>query len=531
MESILRDNYKPEESLSLVDLLEADRDNQIQAQRLSDLCGDDINVCTYSKGYVNQSVFACLDCTAHELNSTVDKLDSTKLAGFCLGCSMNCHLDHHVVELWTKRKFKCDCGNSKWRGTNHSECVLSCKKDAVNVLNRYNHNFIGKYCYCHREYCAAEEAMHQCLLCQDWFHETCIIVHHLKANPELKRKYDQQHRSEMTIMTNIQTANDRGNESNDANPKMESTGNSEISKISQISKNDEESFFEHFRKCLIPSHDEENTQSVDAFVCKHCALKNQELLLPYRWKKDSAIHHESNAFNESNDSKVEENTTTNTKEESQQTVTSLAGNKRTFSSMAEDTECGADGSGMRKKRKYNKLDENYDSERIEQIRNKLQEQKSKDNSNCHRVLMDLEKAQEWTSVIGGGLWMESGWVDRLCQCTECMTNVYGQYKLEWLFEADEVRDGNSVDVNAQSLDVDPSQSLSSEFSTDAMVASSISKLPRQQALDALQVVVKGTDVIKQRLREFLRKSPPKKVITPDDIHEMFRATVTPMKPL
>jgi len=36
------------------------------------------------------------------------------MAGFCYSCSITCHTDHDVYELWTKRHFRCDCGNSKF---------------------------------------------------------------------------------------------------------------------------------------------------------------------------------------------------------------------------------------------------------------------------------------------------------------------------------------------------------------------------------------------------------------------------------
>lgn len=29
-------------------------------------------------------------------------------------CSYNCHEGHDLVELYTKRAFRCDCGNSKF---------------------------------------------------------------------------------------------------------------------------------------------------------------------------------------------------------------------------------------------------------------------------------------------------------------------------------------------------------------------------------------------------------------------------------
>lgn len=77
-----------------------------------------------------------------------------------------------VVELWTKRNFRCDCGNSKF---GEFYCNLFANKDIENAENLYNHNFKGLYCTCGRPYPDpdAEEQveMIQCCLCEDWFHE------------------------------------------------------------------------------------------------------------------------------------------------------------------------------------------------------------------------------------------------------------------------------------------------------------------------------------------------------------------------
>ena len=80
-----------------------------------------------------------------------------------------------IVELWTKRNFRCDCGNSKF---GEFFCKLFANKDVENVENAYNHNFKGSYCTCGRPYPdpEAEEQveMIQCCICEDWFHEEHI---------------------------------------------------------------------------------------------------------------------------------------------------------------------------------------------------------------------------------------------------------------------------------------------------------------------------------------------------------------------
>lgn len=76
------------------------------------------------------------------------------------------------MELWTKRNFRCDCGNSKF---GEFFCKLLASKDVENPQNLYNHNFRGLYCTCGLPYPDpdAEEQveMIQCCVCEDWFHE------------------------------------------------------------------------------------------------------------------------------------------------------------------------------------------------------------------------------------------------------------------------------------------------------------------------------------------------------------------------
>lgn len=81
-----------------------------------------------------------------------------------------------VVELWTRRSFRCDCGNSKFGS---AACQLCPNKEPENAGNTYNHNYKGLYCFCKRPYPDPERAeddeeeedMTQCVACEDWFHD------------------------------------------------------------------------------------------------------------------------------------------------------------------------------------------------------------------------------------------------------------------------------------------------------------------------------------------------------------------------
>lgn len=126
------------------------------------LAGSDPHNCSYSRGYVKrQAVFACSTCTPA----------SSPPAGLCLACANKCHDGHDIYELYTKRNFRCDCGNSKF---GVFRCQLLPVKDVANNKNLYNHNFSGCYCTCERPYPDTDDQVNdemiQCVVCEDWFH-------------------------------------------------------------------------------------------------------------------------------------------------------------------------------------------------------------------------------------------------------------------------------------------------------------------------------------------------------------------------
>ncbi|XP_061374124.1 uncharacterized protein LOC133316398 [Gastrolobium bilobum] len=157
MDGAFDDEAEP--AVTIGEYLEEVEERELEADLV--LGGDDGKECTYSKGYMKrQAIFSCLTCTP----------DGN--AGVCTACSLSCHDGHQIVELWTKRNFRCDCGNSKF---GEFFCKIFPNKDVENVENSYNHNFKGSYCTCGRPYPDpdAEEQveMIQCCICEDWFHE------------------------------------------------------------------------------------------------------------------------------------------------------------------------------------------------------------------------------------------------------------------------------------------------------------------------------------------------------------------------
>lgn len=93
--------------------------------------------CTFKLGFIRQAVYACKTCSA---------LDPANPAGMCYGCSIACHADHEVLELFPKRNFRCDCGLKNKFGGNTCELDMDSKVATRNEDNTYNHNFLGRYC-------------------------------------------------------------------------------------------------------------------------------------------------------------------------------------------------------------------------------------------------------------------------------------------------------------------------------------------------------------------------------------------------
>ncbi|PWA00287.1 hypothetical protein BB558_003670 [Smittium angustum] len=223
-------------SLSAPEFLKLQEELEKEAARI--LPGK-FDLCTFDKGYISQPLYACLTCSKIKSSSnhqnplqnnsdifssiikeglskkTQDPSGTLNLqptlernlqqsswnsrisdtftekpsdpntkppnfepAGICYSCSISCHSKHDVVELFSKRNFKCDCGTTKL--LHNAPCSLKPNniqvKSTTNKNNNYNHNFWGYYCRCDTFYDPESETreMIQCFSCNDWFHDSCI---------------------------------------------------------------------------------------------------------------------------------------------------------------------------------------------------------------------------------------------------------------------------------------------------------------------------------------------------------------------
>ncbi|KAM0335846.1 hypothetical protein ACHAQA_000896 [Verticillium albo-atrum] len=149
-----------------------------------------IENCTKVLGPLRQSVFACLTCTPAPKNAS----DPFSPAGVCYSCSVQCHGEHALVEIFTKRNFTCDCGTTRLPKTNPCSLRINpatntkgdVHSEEPDVNNRYNQNFRNRFCGCECDYDPFQQkgTMFQCLglgtsetggCGEDWYHPGCLV--------------------------------------------------------------------------------------------------------------------------------------------------------------------------------------------------------------------------------------------------------------------------------------------------------------------------------------------------------------------
>ncbi|KAF2687767.1 hypothetical protein K458DRAFT_360453 [Lentithecium fluviatile CBS 122367] len=164
------------------------------------------DTCTRDLGPLKQKLYSCLDCNPPPANSS----DPYVPAAVCYACSISCHCEHEMVELFNKRNFVCDCGTDRF--PEKTPCNLRINKETglkggvtgeeSAKGNHYNQNFRNKFCGCAQDYDATKEegTMFQCLglgtvadggCGEDWWHPECLLgfsrkdfkvyVHEMKA--------------------------------------------------------------------------------------------------------------------------------------------------------------------------------------------------------------------------------------------------------------------------------------------------------------------------------------------------------------
>ncbi|ROV94570.1 hypothetical protein VMCG_08141 [Cytospora schulzeri] len=149
-----------------------------------------IENCTKDLGALRQSVFSCLTCNPTPANST----DPYNAAGICYACSVQCHGEHQLVEIFAKRNFTCDCGTTRLPATSPCSLRLNSTTNTKGGVhseepapgNKYNQNFSNRFCVCACDYDPFQQkgTMYQCLglgthetggCGEDWYHPGCVM--------------------------------------------------------------------------------------------------------------------------------------------------------------------------------------------------------------------------------------------------------------------------------------------------------------------------------------------------------------------
>jgi hypothetical protein len=123
-------------TLKITKFMEIDYFLELLDEASAVLSGSDEKNCNGLKK--RQALYSCLTCISQD----IVKDNFSKAIGICLGCSLNCHEKHELVELYTKRNFECECGIKP----GSVKCQLDLFKSNTNTLkNSYNQNFAGLY--------------------------------------------------------------------------------------------------------------------------------------------------------------------------------------------------------------------------------------------------------------------------------------------------------------------------------------------------------------------------------------------------
>ncbi|RDA95599.1 hypothetical protein CP533_1171 [Ophiocordyceps camponoti-saundersi (nom. inval.)] len=180
-------SQQSEDSQTAADFL---RDQELLEADAREALPYSIDSCTKILGPLRQNVFACLTCNPPP--ASADHKDWTP-AGVCYACSVQCHGEHNLVEIFLKRNFTCDCGTTRIPST--SPCSLRINEETKTKggvhseeagANHYNQNFRNRFCACECDYDPFQQrgTMFQCLglgtpetggCGEDWYHPGCLV--------------------------------------------------------------------------------------------------------------------------------------------------------------------------------------------------------------------------------------------------------------------------------------------------------------------------------------------------------------------
>ncbi|KAA1108359.1 hypothetical protein PGT21_009607 [Puccinia graminis f. sp. tritici] len=492
-----------DETVRISEVIE--KQNELEDQA-AEVLPFDITKCSKPAGQIRQSVYSCLTC-----NPIKPERDHIR-AGVCSSCSVSCHTDHQLVELFVRRNFACDCGTDR---CNPGRChLINQPSDSVNQSlqsnpstsatgpsNRYDKNFDGQFCICERGKTydpeTETEDMYQCLACEDWRHASClgphpdpddwddlICAHCVQNNPTIKSIMFKHAGGEGTGMIVCKDSGTDGSnritcygklpESNtDAKPEPPSNQTDASTRPVKDSVEESTQMEETGQK---KDEDSEVMSCVGAssnspIPSNHESKKSQEVL-PTKDECKALSTEEGDRADEKQTSAEQKNVMSN--------------KKRSSSANPNDQE-----SACRKKPKLDNVSDPSNDPAMIECRAPFK-------SPAESILTTIDPG--FSNVF-----LTAGWRTRWCPCPDCR-QVLGQ--LSWLVEEEE-------DVWEPGEDTDSLKSIH-ELGLEAL-----KNLPRDQLVTGLNAYNK----LKEHILEFLKPFESQDLlVTEQDIRQFFNET-------
>ncbi|GJE92444.1 zf-UBR domain-containing protein [Phanerochaete sordida] len=422
-------------------------------QEASEALPHQFSQCTYNLGYIRQAVYLCRTCSQRR--------------GICSACSIACHSDHDQLELFPKRKFRCDCPTAALA----HPCSLHHKADGqepVNALNEYGRNFDGVFCRCGREYDAQTEieTMIQCLACEDWYHESCL---NLRERP-ISRAPTPEPSAEAPSQAEGQELDDA-----DAHSEASSSG---------------------LPPALITA------SMYDVLVCGACVAKIDTLrryagtpgvlmvvrdTLGDKWKiighpEDQNAHVDIGA-----ESKLVDGAT--------------AGDKRPLSPSVDETQ-----QAKRPRTSSPGAESKPSTESSAPAQPCLAPCPNPQAQEVLSAVKDGSSRESAVSLGAGDIFLTHGWRDRWCRCSSCSPSLEAN---SFLLEEDET--------------YEPPEDPDSGLSLEELGLRALGRLPREKALNGIQAFNEMRDQLMSHLRPFAEQD---KEVTEADIKAFFEAKMS-----
>ncbi|KAL5505041.1 hypothetical protein ACEPAH_7704 [Sanghuangporus vaninii] len=414
------------------------------------------SACTYSLGYIRQAVYLCLTCAEGR--------------GICSACSIACHTDHEQVELFPKRHFRCDCPTNAMRHpcTLHKTCELE------NSENTYGQNFQGVFCRCGRPYDAKQEqeTMIQCLVCEDWFHESCL---NLRERPPKDSAPKSEGASAKTVHSS-----ELNTEANETASEVSSSG---------------------LPPPLLTEDD------YDTLICRSCVLSNPTLR---RWLGTEGmimvVRNDVDApwvpiGRSSEDIEVEVDKNPDlgiggTLSNPGTNQTSAAGNKRTLDHSVAGTSEGTHAKRPRTDSTGQASGSTNEAPFAKSACIAPQQPKK-----ALEILSSVSSNPPNYDLGAGDVFLTDGWRSRWCQCNECLLPLK---KHPCLLEEEET--------------YEPPEDPDSGFSLEELGLRALQALPRDRAIDGIRAFNEMRDDLLSYLRPFAQEG---KIVSESDIRSFF----------